>query len=278
VARDPLRAVLSRERVVVAVSLAGLWVVALLFLAHLAAKMDSMEGVAARMMGMPTPGGLSAIFAAALSPGAAAFADAAVNFALVALMWAVMMVGMMLPGAAPTVLLFAALERRRAGGGGRVASFVAGYLAIWTLFSIAAAAAQTALARAGLVSMQMAASSALLAAGFLLAAGAWQLTPLKDRCLVHCRSPLEWIPRHMRPGRAGAFRMGAEHGTYCVGCCWALMLLLFVGGVMNLVWVAALGGFVLVEKIAPRGRRTARLAGAALVLGGAVLLARPLFA
>ena len=126
--------------------------------------------------------------------------------------------------------------------------------------------------------MQMAATSTLLAGGLFLAAGLYELTPLKDRCLTHCRSPLEWIPRHMRPGRGGAFRMGVEHGAYCVGCCWGLMLLLFVGGVMNLAWVAAIAAFVLIQKLAPGGATLARLAGAALALGGAVLIVRPLLA
>ena len=112
--------------------------------------------------------------------------------------------------------------------------------------------------------MQMAATSTFLAGGIFVAAGLYEFTPLKERCLTHCRSPLEWIPRHMRPGRAGAFRMGVEHGAYCVGCCWVLMLLLFVGGVMNLVWVAAIAALVLAQKSCPGATALARLAGAAL--------------
>ena len=156
--------------------------------------------------------------------------------------------------------------------------FVAGYLAIWSVFSVAAAALQTLLAQRGLVSMQMAATSTLLAGGIFVAAGVYELTPLKDRCLTHCRSPLEWLPRHMRPGRGGALRMGIEHGAYCVGCCSMLMLLLFVGGVMNLAWVAVIAGFVLAQKIVPGGRTLSRIAGACLVAGGVLLMARPLLA
>ena len=274
-----LESILRRDRLVVVASLAGLCVLSWLFLIHLAMRMDTMEGMAARMMGMPVEDAASALLRNALSPGAAALADATVNFALVALMWAVMMVGMMIPGAAPTVLLFSALERRRAatdGIGGRTAAFVAGYLAIWSAFSIVAATTQTALAHADLMSMQMATTSTVLGGAVFIAAGLFEFTPLKDRCLIHCRSPLEWIPRHMRPGRSGAFRMGVEHGAYCVGCCWALMLLLFVGGVMNLLWVAILAAAVLVQKVLAGGVIVARSAGLALVVCGIVLLARPL--
>ncbi|MPZ37059.1 MAG: DUF2182 domain-containing protein [Rhizobiales bacterium] len=260
-------------------SLAGLCLLSWLFLIHLALQMETMEGMAARMMSMPVGDAVSTLLGTVLSPGAAAFADATVNFALVALMWAVMMVGMMVPSAAPTILLFSALERKRAATdriGGRTASFVAGYFAIWSAFSIAAAAAQTALAHTDLMSMQMATTSAALSGAVFIAAGLFEFTPLKDRCLVHCRSPLEWIPRHMRPGRLGAFRMGVMHGAYCVGCCWALMLLLFVGGVMNLIWVAILAAVVLVQKVLPGGVILARLAGLVLVVCGVALLARPL--
>src|SRR5262245_43731799 len=241
--------------------------------------METMEGMAARMMSMPVRDTVSTLLATALSPRAAALADATVNFALVALMWAVMMVGMMMPSAAPTILLFSALQRKRTATdriGGRTAPFVAGYFAIWTAFSIAAAAAQTALAHAGLTSMQMATTSAALGGALFIAAGLFEFTPLKDRCLIHCRSPLEWIPRHMRPGRFGAFRMGVEHGTYCVGCCWALMLLLFVGGVMNLIWVAVLAAIVLVQKVLPGGVVLARVAGLVLVVCGIAVFAWPL--
>jgi predicted metal-binding membrane protein len=267
--------VLQRDSLLVAASLVALCGVAWLFLIHLAAQMEGMDGYAARMMGMAADDRLSRLFGAALSPRAAILADATVNLALVALMWAVMMVGMMLPSAAPTILLFSALERRRTGGGvsGRRASFIAGYIAIWTVFSVAAALAQTALAYLGLLSMDMVATSGLLAGAMFMVGGAYELTSLKGKCLIHCQSPLEWIPRHMRPGRIGALRMGAEHAAYCVGCCWALMLLLFVGGVMNLVWVAVVGGFVLAQKLVP-GAMVARFAGVALLLGGALLVLR----
>ena len=273
-----LESALKRDRLIVAASLGGLFLLSWIFLIHLAMQMDTMEGLAARMMGMRVEDSLSALIATALSPGAAELADTAVTFALVGLMWAVMMVGMMVPSAAPTILLFSALERRSAAAsriGGRAASFVAGYFAIWSVFSLAAAGTQTLLYGTGLISMQMAASATLLAGMIFIAAGIYEFTPLKDRCLIHCRSPLEWLPRHWRPGRIGAFRMGIEHGAYCVGCCWVLMLLLFVGGVMNLVWVAALAGLVLLQKLLPGGPMFARISGVALMLWGGAMIARP---
>jgi predicted metal-binding membrane protein len=124
--------------------------------------------------------------------------------------------------------------------------------------------------------MHMASTSTLLAGAILVAAGVYEFTPLKGRCLAHCRSPLDWIPRHMRTGRAGAFRMGVEHGAYCVGCCWVLMLLLFVGGVMNLVWVVAIATVVLIQKVVPGGPIVARLGGGVLALCGGWLIAREL--
>lgn len=280
-AAPPLESVLRRDRLLIGACLGALCLLAWAWLAHLALRMATMEGLAARMMGMTVDDGLSAWLGAALAPGAAALADAAVNFVLVALMWAVMMVGMMLPAAAPTILLFAALERRRVAAGaagGRVALFVIGYLAAWGGFSVAAAAAQTALAATGLMSMQMAVTSGVLGGALFVGAGLVELTPLKDRCLAHCRSPVEWLARHMRPGRAGALRMGLGHGVYCVGCCWGLMVLLFAGGVMNLAWVAALAAVVLVQKLMPNGRAAARWGGWLLVAAGIALAARGLLA
>jgi predicted metal-binding membrane protein len=271
---------LTRDRRVVAVCLAALCLLAWLYLVHLASQMDGMTETTGGMMEMPAGDDMSGVVGAAMRSDAGRLADATVNFALLALMWGVMMVGMMLPSAAPTILLFAALERKRAGGeiGGRIALFIGGYLAVWSLFAVVAAAAQTMLAHADLVSARMVATSTLLSGGILVAAGIYEFTSLKDRCLTHCRSPLEWIPRNLRPGRGGAFRMGVGHGAYCVGCCWLLMLLLFVGGVMNLVWVALIAIVVLGQKIMPGRPILARVTGAVLVLGGVVLLARPLLA
>ena len=185
-------------------------------------------------------------------------------------MWAVMMVGMMTPSAAPVVLLFAAM--RRGAGTQRlplvVFVFGAGYLLVWVLFSAVAALAQWALHHAALLSPMMTTSSAWLGAAILIAAGVYQLTPFKGTCLTHCRSPLGFLMSHWRDGTAGALRMGLAHGTYCLGCCWALMGVLFVVGVMNLMWVAALAIFVLIEKVGPAGTLVARAAGVAMIVTG----------
>ncbi len=184
-------------------------------------------------------------------------------------MWAVMMVGMMVPSAAPMILLFVGVQRNsREKGGAFIPTgvFLSGYLIAWTVFSLAAAAAQWALGRAVLLSPMMASESAYLGGALLLAAGIFQLTPLKNACLAHCRSPLHFISHSWRPGLTGALRMGVHHGAFCVGCCWALMGLLFAAGVMNLLWVAVIAGFVLLEKMAPFGVRAGRWSGIALML------------
>ena len=196
------------------------------------------------------------------------------EFVMLFLMWAVMMVAMMLPSAAPMILLVIGTYRRR-GARSRVltVAFGSGYLLAWTAFSAAAALMQLMLHRAAVLSADMATDSAIIGGAILLLAGIYQWLPLKTACLTHCRSPLAFLARHWREGAAGALGMGLRHGLYCVGCCWALMLLLFAAGVMNLLWVAAIAVFVLVEKLAPRGPLVARVAGMALITwGGWVLL------
>ena len=196
------------------------------------------------------------------------------SFALVVAMWWVMMIAMMVPSAAPTVLLYAQVHRTRfkPGGNPPIGAFLWGYLLCWLIFSIVAAAAQLWLERSALASpMTMALHSRVAAGALLIAAGAYQLSPLKDACLGQCRSPASFLARHYRPGASGAFRMGIRHGAYCVGCCWPLMLLLFVGGVMNIAWIAALALIVAAEKLLPYGRWIARIIGVALVGGGLVL-------
>jgi predicted metal-binding membrane protein len=191
-------------------------------------------------------------------------------------MWAIMMVAMMLPSAAPTILLFGSVSRRRAQEGRPsvpVAVFTLGYLAVWVFYAIVAGVIQWELHRLTLLSPTMAAASPLLAGGLLIAAGLYQWFPLKGACLSHCRSPLHFFSTEWREGTGGALAMGMRHGTYCVGCCWLLMALLFVAGVMNLAWVVVLAGFVLVEKLLPRGLWVSRVAGLALVAWGVWLLA-----
>lgn len=196
--------------------------------------------------------------------------------ALTFVMWTVMMAGMMMPSAAPVILLYGALVRK-SGARGTVLPgvwiFVGAYLLVWTGFSAVAALLQAALESASLLTPAMAASSAGLGALALVAAGLYQLTPLKHACLNKCRNPLEFFVTHWRADHGGAFRMGLEHGAYCVGCCWVLMLLLFVAGVMNLAWVALIAAFVFAEKLLPAGRLVSRAAGAVLILSGIWVLA-----
>jgi predicted metal-binding membrane protein len=154
----------------------------------------------------------------------------------------------------------------------RSAAFVAGYFTVWAVFSGAAAALQVWLERIALLSPTLVDASPLFGGLVVAAAGVYQLTPAKDVCLRHCRTPLQFVAENWRPGSLGALRMGSWHGAYCVGCCWALMALLFVVGVMNLVWVAAIAAFVLLEKVAFAGTRTGRLVtGWGLVVAGVVL-------
>lgn len=195
--------------------------------------------------------------------------------AVMLLMWAVMMVAMMLPSAAPMMLLFGAIARsRHAKGENGIAAglFGLGYVAIWWGFSVGAVALQFALEYAALLSPMMKSTSIALSGVVLIAAGVYQWTPLKQTCLRHCRSPLDFILTQWREGSLGAFTMGTRHGLYCVGCCWVLMLLLFVGGIMNLAWIAGLAIFVLLEKLAPAGHWMGRWAGLALVAWGSVTL------
>ena len=189
-------------------------------------------------------------------------------------MWAVMMVGMMAGTAAPVLFLFSGARRGRGDTGvwPAVSLFGLGYILVWVGFSAGAALVQWALHQAAMLSPAMAASSPRLGGAILLMAGAYQWTPFKSACLTECRSPLGFLMTHWHDGNLGALRMGVGHGWYCLGCCWAVMCVLFVVGVMNLVWVAALSVFVLVEKVGPAGGVVARVAGAMMILAGVVVL------
>lgn len=187
-------------------------------------------------------------------------------------MWAVMMAAMMLPSALPMIVTFAQVSTR-GGEDARAGMFVAAYLLVWSVFSVAAVALQWLLQRADWVNPMIVSTSTALSAVLLLIAGAYQFTPLKRACLATCRTPLGFLLGDWKPGLAGAFRMGVRHGLLCTGCCWALMVLLFVGGVMNLAWIAAVSVVVAVEKMAPGGDRIAPLLGGALIAAGLVKLA-----
>jgi predicted metal-binding membrane protein len=197
---------------------------------------------------------------------------------IVFFMWAAMMVAMMVPSASPMVLLYARVVRHAEAHGhasrapAAITAFASGYLAIWILFSLLAVVVQWGLERFGALSAMMSLGPGLLAGGLLIAAGLYQLTPLKAACLAHCRAPAAFLAAHWRKGASGAWRMGLAHGLYCLGCCAVLMALLFVGGVMNLIWIAGLTLLVAVEKLAPFGAAVAKAVAALLIAGGAALI------
>ncbi len=256
-----LAAVVKRDRLVIGVGIALIAGIAWWYTVYEARRMDATGVCACLGMKMGGPE-LGAWTAASLVP----------LFG----MWAVMMVAMMLPSAAPMILTFAAVARNRRRAARPyvpVAVFAAGYVVIWCVFSIAAAVGQWILHREALLSPMMASSSAIFGGVLLLAAGVFQFTPLKRSCLTHCRAPLEFIMTRWREGWRGAFGMGVEHGAFCAGCCWALMALLFVLGVMNILWIAALTVLVALEKMLPRAKWLSTATGVLLACwGGWVLL------
>lgn len=194
------------------------------------------------------------------------------------LMWAIMMVAMMLPSAAPMMLLYARVARGSAPSAGLPSTFVfiSAYVAVWTAFSLLATAAQWGLSMWGLLDPPMRFSGAMPGGILLIGAGLYQLTPLKRICLSHCRAPLTFLTLHWRPGLRGAVGMGLHHGAACVGCCWFVMTLLFVGGLMNLAWVVVLAAFVLAEKLLPFGERVRVGSGVLAAVAGAYLIVTPL--
>ncbi len=197
------------------------------------------------------------------------------DFAFMFFMWAIMMVGMMLPSATPMILLYAGMVRKAERQGTPMAptvAFVCGYLAIWCMFSVGATLLQWGLHEAAWLSPMMRARSSGLGGSLLMIAGLYQLTPWKNVCLDHCRSPAHFLSHHWRPGVRGAFRLGLEHGVYCLGCCWAMMGLLFFGGVMNLLWIVGISLFVFLEKMLPFGMWGGRLAGGGLIVLGVLVL------
>lgn len=194
-------------------------------------------------------------------------------------MWAIMMIAMMIPAASPMILAFAGVNRARREQSLSYVStsaFVLGYAGAWTIFSLAATLAQEALHSAALLSSMGTMTSNTAGGALLAGTGVFQFTPLKDTCLRHCRSPLGFILTEWRDGTWGALQMGLHQGLYCVGCCWLLMGLLFVAGVMNLWWVAAIAGFVLLEKVAGAGLQMERITGLLLIVWGGWVLARAL--
>jgi predicted metal-binding membrane protein len=258
-----LETMLRRDRTVVVAGLAAVTLVAWAYLFSVAWSMDAADGMGAMdmapEMAMPQMQRWGAV-----------------ELLLLFVMWAVMMVAMMVPSVAPFVLMFARANREK--GGSRVVGsagiLLLGYLLMWAGFSVLATLAQWGLHSAALLSPMMVSTSSVLGGLLLMAAGVFQFTPLKRACLVRCRSPLSFLMSHWREGQWGTFIMGLKHGAYCVGCCWMLMTLLFVAGVMNLLWVAAIAVFVLVEKVAPRGDLIGRIAGGTLIVAAIALIVR----
>jgi predicted metal-binding membrane protein len=242
-----------RDRLVIVCSIAAIVLAAWIYLVHLGRQMAYDTAMAEMGMAMDARWTPSDVF-----------------FAFV--MWSIMMAGMMSAAALPMLLSFAAARAGRDTGGGRapVTMFAAGYFAVWIGFSAVAAIAQWRLHETALLSPAMAASSPFLRGAIFVAAGLYQLTPWKGACLRQCRNPLGFLLTNWRVGRFGAFRMGIDHGLYCLGCCWALMCVLFAVGVMSLPWVAALTLFVLLEKIGPAGTVVARAGGGAMIVAGFV--------
>lgn len=247
--RQLVRLVPLRERIII---LSGLGIVTLLAWVYLVDTARSMGGA---------------------SSGAPPWT--ANHFVAMLAMWIIMMVGMMVPSAIPMVLIHAAISRKAAPSGETVAPsalFVTGYVLIWSLFGVAATAAQWGLDRASLLSPMMMTKSSVAGGVLLLVAGLYQLTPMKNACLRHCQSPVHFIANHWQPGFLGAIRMGLTHGAYCLGCCWILMCLLFFGGVMSIWWIGGLTLFVLLEKVMPFGRSGGRIMGLLLAGWGVLLL------
>ena len=198
-----------------------------------------------------------------------------VDAAVTAAMWAVMMAAMMLPSATPMLLLFATVNRSRGTQGSPVVPtgiFLLGYLLVWGTFSLLATSAQWGFHSLMLLSPEMTIVNPFVSGLILVAAGVYQFTPLKQACLIQCQSPFGFLLTRWREGGSGALKMGLFHGLYCLGCCWILMALLFVGGVMNLTWIALIAGFVLLERVVARGMLVSRLAGGALAAWGLALL------
>ena len=254
----------ARERWLVLASVIALAALAWAYLWAEAERMAAMTGHGSAMAAMAVQGGTAA---AAWNPW---------NLWLTFVMWSIMMVGMMLPSVLPAILLYASLAKKHRVSDSAFPStwfFISGYLLLWVLFSVLATGLQASLQTGRLLTSELVSASPWLSGVLLIAAGIYQWLPWKSACLQKCRTPLQLFLFHWRHGPVGAIRMGAEHGIACLGCCWALMLLLFAVGVMNLLWVALIAAYVLVEKLIPGGVAVGRVVGIVLVLVGGTMVA-----
>ncbi len=271
-AEAALAVLLRRDRAIVLAALLGVAAIAwtdVLFMARSMSDMVAMPGMA----DMP---GMTLDSFGMMSPQFAQWSAA--HFGSILAMWTVMMIGMMTPSVAPMILIYTQVARRQAQAQPFASAgwFAGGYLLAWTAFSLIATTAQWALEQGALLTPMMASASHALGGLLLIAAGVYQWLPIKHACLSQCRAPLSFIMSHggFQSHAAGSLRLGIQHGLYCIGCCWVLMALLFVGGVMNLLWIAALMIFVLLEKIIPGWRYVAKVSGAVAVAVGAWYLIR----
>jgi predicted metal-binding membrane protein len=280
-AADPVP--LQRDRAVVAAALMVLTALAWAYLLWLSAQMTMPAAASGDMAGMDMGAGANVgMTGMDMSGMGGAMAPAFRNwtpadFAFMFAMWSVMMIGMMTPSVAPMVLLYAGVGRKAVESGTPFAStgwFFAGYLAVWTAFSAVATIAQWALTSLALLTPMMAASSAIFGGVLLIAVGLYQWTPFKDSCLRACQSPIGFLAAHggFRADPVGALSLGIAHGAYCFGCCVALMALLFVGGIMNVLWITGLTFLILLEKVVPTGRLVPRISGVVLGAAGIWLL------
>ncbi|HVN88832.1 MAG TPA: DUF2182 domain-containing protein [Candidatus Binataceae bacterium] len=248
----PLPRGVGRDRVILWISLAAITLISWLYLLWMPMSPEDFGAIGRSLLGT--------------IPSSAS--DAVLTF----LMWTIMMVAMMLPSATPMIDTYARMVGNRSTAPWRdVAAFTSGYLLVWTFFSVVATAGQILLQKIGLITGSLTTipfASAIL----LLSAGIYQITPLKNVCLTGCRSPIGFFMTSWRDGTGGALRMGVQHGALCLGCCWFLMALLFLFGAMNLIWVAALSIFVLLEKAIPGGRILAYGSGVAMIVAGVALL------
>ena len=259
--KSSIELLIQRDRLWITLGLVSAMVLAWVYLLRESAAMDAMAAEARRHAAMGMAGMTMRAW------------DAADWLGLFA-MWAVMMVGMMLPSAAPVIMLVLGAYRLRGDSNAHLAAvaFIGGYAIVWTTFSAFAALAQLELHRTALLSDDMRLHSVAVSGMLLVIAGVYQWLPVKNRCLVHCQAPLAFLTQRWRPGVGGGFSMGASHGAFCVGCCWLLMTLLFVLGVMNLFWIAVLAAIVLLEKLTRHGLLAGRLVGLAAVAWGAYLI------
>lgn len=248
---DPTTAALERARAAVVIGLVGFAALAWMYLAYVATQVNDMSSVLAMPM------------TSAWTPAQAA---------LMITMWAVMMAAMMLPSSVPMVLTYDRMDRGSVEGpGGSTAAFITGYVVVWSAFAVAAAGLQWLLHDMALVN-SMGAAQGELAGLLLIGAGIFQFSPVKRRSLGACRTPMGFLLNSWRDGKTGALRMGLQHGTLCLRCCWALMVLLFVLGVMNLAWVAALAVFVLAEKLSRRGQAISVIGGVVMIAWGLIVV------